>query len=236
MGRTVLQSAKNIRSHSPSPSGPSGGGGPKGRWGPPESPPPRCPPPSGGGGPKGRRGPTRVPSTVKSSSFSGLAPAQVVRPFAPGALLPQAPPAFLGELRPPRTPPAVRPPAPPCTGPVPTVDGPQGSQAGARARVGCRVWGSMGSGDDDRCVGARFVALYTDAHRTTRSRLTEPVGSTVLPSAKNVCSRALWAPVWVGPLRGEVPAKQAEGPADPKILPLQGPPGATLHPRPRRTT
>ena len=186
------------------------------------------------GGPKGRRGPTREPSTVKSSSLRGLAPAQVVRPFAPGALLPQTPPAFRGKLRPPRTPPAVRPPGPPPrAGPVPTVDG---SQAGARSRVGCRVWGSMGSVDDDRCVGARFVALYTDAHRTTRSRLTEPVGSTVLPSAKNVCSRALWAPVCVGPLRGEVPAKQAEGPADPKILPLQGSPGATLHPRPRRTT
>jgi len=70
-------------------------------------------------------------------SFGATTAAPPVR-FAPGALLPRTPPVFRGELRPPRTPPAGgllaslrTSPWTPCAGPVPAVDGSQGSKAGA---------------------------------------------------------------------------------------------------------
>ena len=73
-----------------------------------------------------------------------------------GDSVPRTPPVFRGELRPPRTPPAGgllaslrTSPWTPCAGPVPTSDGTQGSTVGARSQVGCRVWASMGSGDDE---------------------------------------------------------------------------------------
>jgi len=85
-------------------------------------------------------------------SFGATTAAPPVR-FAPGALLPQTPPVFRGELRPPRAPPAGglprTSPWTPYAGPGPTGDGSQGSKAGVWSRAGCRVWGSVGSGDDE---------------------------------------------------------------------------------------
>jgi len=81
-----------------------------------------------------------------------------------GDSVPQTPPGFRGELRPPRTPPAGgllrTSPWTPCAGPVPSGDGSQSSKAGVWSRAGCRVRGSMGSGDDEPmgwCQIRRFV-------------------------------------------------------------------------------
>jgi len=108
--------------------------------------------------------------TARTSAGAGSYGATTAAPpvrFAPGALLPQTPPGFRGELRPPRAPPAGgllaslrTSPWTPCAGPVPMDNGSQGSKAGAWSRAGCRVWASMGSGDDEsksRCQIRRFV-------------------------------------------------------------------------------
>jgi len=86
-------------------------------------------------------GPT-ARTSAGDCSFGATTVAPPVR-FAPGALFPQTPPVFRGELRPPRAPPAGgrlaslgTSPWTPFAGPVPTVDGLQGSTAGAGSRAG----------------------------------------------------------------------------------------------------
>ena len=92
-----------------------------------------------------------------------------------GDSIPRTPPVFRGELRPPRTPPAGgllrTSPWTPYAGPVPSDDSSQGSTAGAWSRAGCRVWASMGSGDDEskgRHQIRRFVRWRSRSERLGR--------------------------------------------------------------------
>ena len=174
-------------------------GSPEGRLAPAGRPTAHAPPPAASAGHLPLKGaptpPSRAlfrPNTVSSvevgsgltaralagdCSFGATTAAPPVR-FAPGALLPQTSPVFRGELRPPRAPPAGgrlaslrTSPWTPCAGPVPTGDGSQGSKTSAWSRAGCRVWASMGSGDDEspgRCQIRRFVRWRSRSERLGR--------------------------------------------------------------------